>query len=120
MLRPMFALAALAWVVPQAARCDDKCEVVAEITVEAVKLHAARGCLTGSPLSCVVAAALETAAGDGLAKDGVTAGCKWTVKKVDDLMKVTIKADGAKPAEQARRARQELKQVKEFKFRPLP
>lgn len=119
-VRTMVAVVALAWMIPQAARSNnDKCVIIAEITVDAVKLRATQVCIvTAHPLTCAVAAALETSAGDGLARAGTRAGCTWAVQKVGRIMKVTIKANGAKPAAQARRAELEIKKSKEFKVQP--
>lgn len=95
-------------------KADDGCQIFGAIAVEAVKAKATEACvITKHPVACAIAAALNTAAGDGLAKMGSTAGCEWTVRKVGELLKVTIKAD-AKNAGEARKAELELKKAKGY------
>jgi hypothetical protein len=117
MVRGSITVLAVAFVLANGptAQAGGGCELFGEIAVEAVKAKATEACVvTKHPVACAVAAALNTAAGDGLAKKGTTAGCEWAVEKVGDLLKVTIKAD-AKHAAEAKKAEVELKKAKGYK-----
>ncbi|MCX7590085.1 MAG: hypothetical protein N2255_00500 [Kiritimatiellae bacterium] len=109
------AILLLATCIPSV-KADEKCEIFGEIAVEAVKLRATQVCvLTKHPVACAIAAALESAAGNGLAKMGTTAGCEWLVEKSGTMMKITIRASGKNNVEEARKAEAELRKAKEYK-----
>ncbi len=95
------------------ARADDKCEMFGEISVEAVKASAMSKCAKGNKLACALAVVLST--GDKVAKKTTQAGCEYTVKLVDKVYQLTIKADNKKAVEEAEKA---LKALKEDGYRP--
>lgn len=67
--------------------------MVGQVSVEAIKYGAALKCLTtGNPLACSISHALNSAAGNGLAKRGVTQGCRWTVKTSGRYLRIIIKS----------------------------
>jgi hypothetical protein len=114
---PLFAVV-VALAGGPAAKGGDGCQLFGEIAVEAVKARATQVCVvSGHPVACAIAAALNTAAGDGIAKHLVTESCDWTVERVGNVLKVTIKADD-KHAETAKKAQEELKKAKEYHEKP--
>lgn len=93
----------LALLVPAVAAADDGCRLVAAISVEGVKQGAFYKCVTtGDPLACSVAYAAHDAATSGIAKAGVTAGCRWTVTRVGETVTIAIES-GKEAAFQMRR-----------------
>ena len=113
--RRFWCAVACALAVAPGARAEDRCDLVGTITVEAVKAGATDVCVKGrQSVACAIAAALNTAAGSGAVKKGVTDGCEWTVKQVDKLLEVRIVAKG-KATSKAREAQNELKKAKGYK-----
>ena len=75
-----------------AARADDKCKVVAEITVEAVAKGSMAVCLRSAhPGVCAVATILnQSEAAKSLSKTLTEKGCEFLVEKVGNSFRVTM------------------------------
>jgi hypothetical protein len=91
MFRSVTTLLAGVWLLSSApfARADDRCELFEDVAVKSAKLFLGKA---KHPLAQAIAGALKTIAGDAKAKEGVSAGCRWTVKQVDKLLEVTMQA----------------------------
>jgi len=76
----------------RAASDEEVCYLIGEISVEAVKWGATWKCLTtGNPVACTIAAALNDSATDYLVRQGVTAGCEWSVDVGRRMLRLSVK-----------------------------
>ncbi len=95
----------------------EACKLVAEISVEAVRWGSMYECsLHGNAVACAIAAAANDVASGEVAKAGVEAGCNWTVKKIGDLIEITVESNRS-AAEEMRRTERSLNAVDRLKVR---
>ena len=95
---------------------SEGCKLVAELSVEAVKAGALAACMKNPhPVVCSVAAAGQDAATSGLAKEGVAAGCTWTVKKAGPKIRLTIES-AKKSADEMERVYRALNTVEGIRW----
>jgi len=120
LLIPALAVGALVAVPPPPAVADDKCSLVAEVTVAAVKSGSLQICTkTGHPVACAIAAAANSVAGEAaasVAKKGVEAGCEWAVEKIGNAIRVKVDAP-KKNEKQLNQTKDELQKSKDLKLK---
>ena len=103
-------------------RCnDDLCQIVAEVSVEAINRGSLYVCTTTRhPVACAVAAASESVAAQELAKQGIERGCEWTVSKISEtVVQIRISAPESKKGEMDKVYKQ-LKKSEDVKFKKRP
>lgn len=75
----------------RAATASETCHLFAEISVDAVQLHAMKVCLkTKNRVACAIAIAAQNAALKQLATNATEDGCKFVVKQLGPVVTIDV------------------------------